>query len=160
MPFPSPRDLPNSGINPGSPALQADSLPSEPLYLPLWWRRPPTIDWKTELAYAEIISSFHFCMTNAPRLSTASLLRACTCSGPDTSDPSVALSMVKASDYSHTLLPTSQRTEAKSEAPVIPQLCSLLTCSMAKRGGPSLGFLCLHRCWSGRSGKLGGSGTY
>ena len=27
--FPSPRDLPYSGIKPGSPALQADSLPSE-----------------------------------------------------------------------------------------------------------------------------------
>ena len=26
----SPRDLPNSGIEPGFPALQADSLPSEP----------------------------------------------------------------------------------------------------------------------------------
>ena len=30
LPFPSPRDLPNLGIEPGSPALQADSLPSEP----------------------------------------------------------------------------------------------------------------------------------
>ena len=30
MPFPSPRDLPGPGIEPGSPALQADSLPSEP----------------------------------------------------------------------------------------------------------------------------------
>ena len=29
MPFPSPEDLPNPGIKPGSPALQADSLPSE-----------------------------------------------------------------------------------------------------------------------------------
>ena len=28
--FPSPEDLPNPGINPGSSALQADSLPSEP----------------------------------------------------------------------------------------------------------------------------------
>ena len=28
--FPSPGDLPDSGIEPGSPALQADSLPSEP----------------------------------------------------------------------------------------------------------------------------------
>ena len=28
--FPSPGDLPNPGIEPGSPALQADSLPSEP----------------------------------------------------------------------------------------------------------------------------------
>ena len=29
-PFPSPGDLPNPGIEPRSPALQADSLPSEP----------------------------------------------------------------------------------------------------------------------------------
>ena len=29
LPFPSPRDLPNPGIEPGSPALQADALPSE-----------------------------------------------------------------------------------------------------------------------------------
>ena len=29
LPFPSPGDLPDSGIEPGSPALQADSLPSE-----------------------------------------------------------------------------------------------------------------------------------
>ena len=46
--------------------------------------------------YTEIISSFHFWMTNAPKLSAASLLRACTCSSsPDTSDPSVALSTVE-----------------------------------------------------------------
>ena len=30
MPFPSPGDLPNSGIEPRSPTLPADSLPSEP----------------------------------------------------------------------------------------------------------------------------------
>ena len=29
QPFPSPADLPNPEIEPGSPALQADSLPSE-----------------------------------------------------------------------------------------------------------------------------------
>ena len=28
LPFPSPGDLPNPGIEPGSPALQADALPS------------------------------------------------------------------------------------------------------------------------------------
>ena len=31
LPFPSPEDLPNPGIEPGSPTLQADSLTSEPL---------------------------------------------------------------------------------------------------------------------------------
>ena len=30
LPFSSPGDLPDSGIQPGSPTLQEDSLPSEP----------------------------------------------------------------------------------------------------------------------------------
>ena len=30
LPFPSPGDLPDPGIEPGCPALQADALPSEP----------------------------------------------------------------------------------------------------------------------------------
>ena len=30
LPFPSPGDLPDPGIEPKSPALQVDSLPSEP----------------------------------------------------------------------------------------------------------------------------------
>ena len=30
FPFPSPGDLPDPGIEPGSPALQEDALPSEP----------------------------------------------------------------------------------------------------------------------------------
>ena len=30
LPFPYPGDLPDPGIEPGSPALQADALPSEP----------------------------------------------------------------------------------------------------------------------------------
>ena len=33
--FPSPRDLPNPGTEPGSPALQADSLSSEPQGKPM-----------------------------------------------------------------------------------------------------------------------------
>ena len=41
LPCPSPGDLLDSGIKPGSPALQADSLPSEPppcgdLLKPVW----------------------------------------------------------------------------------------------------------------------------
>ena len=35
LPFPSPGDLPDIGIEPGSPALQADSSPSEPPGKPL-----------------------------------------------------------------------------------------------------------------------------
>ena len=30
LPFPSPEDLPDPGIEPESPTLQADALPSEP----------------------------------------------------------------------------------------------------------------------------------
>ena len=40
LPFPSPGDLPDPGIEPGSPALQADSLPTElrgkPIALTMW----------------------------------------------------------------------------------------------------------------------------
>ena len=34
LPFPSPGDLPNPGIEPRSPVLQTDTLPSEPLGKP------------------------------------------------------------------------------------------------------------------------------
>ena len=34
LPFPSPGDLSNPGIEPGSPALQADASPSEPSQKP------------------------------------------------------------------------------------------------------------------------------
>ena len=37
LPFPSPGDLPNPGIEPGSPTLQADALPSEPPGKPPTW---------------------------------------------------------------------------------------------------------------------------
>ena len=35
LPFPSPGDLPDPGTEPGSPALQADSLLSEPQGIPI-----------------------------------------------------------------------------------------------------------------------------
>ena len=35
LPFPSPGDLPDPGIKPGSPALEADALTSEPPGKPL-----------------------------------------------------------------------------------------------------------------------------
>ena len=37
VPFPSPGDLPDPGLEPWSPTLQADSLPSEPPGKPLLW---------------------------------------------------------------------------------------------------------------------------
>ena len=41
LPFPSPGDLPNSGMEPRSPALQADALPSEPPGKPKYFLEPP-----------------------------------------------------------------------------------------------------------------------
>ena len=40
LPFPSPEDLPDPGTEPGSPALQADVLPSEPPGTNSGWRIP------------------------------------------------------------------------------------------------------------------------
>ena len=40
QPFPSPGDLPNPGIEPRSPALQADSLPAEPQEKPVYLHEP------------------------------------------------------------------------------------------------------------------------
>ena len=49
LPFPFPGDLPNPGIEPRSPALQADALPLEP-------PGKPQIDWET----VETVSDFIF----------------------------------------------------------------------------------------------------
>ena len=40
LPFPSPGDLPKGGIKLGSPVLQEDSLPLEPLGSPESYERP------------------------------------------------------------------------------------------------------------------------
>ena len=40
LPFPSPGDLPDPGIKPGSPALQADALTSQPPGKPFWLVTP------------------------------------------------------------------------------------------------------------------------
>ena len=51
FPFPSPGDLPNPGIAPSSPALQADSLPSKPPGKPrlLVWMRANAGEWLTRI---------------------------------------------------------------------------------------------------------------
>ena len=51
LPFPSPRNLHNPGIEPMSPALQADSLPSEPPGKPTIKQKIPT-DWVKKTAKA------------------------------------------------------------------------------------------------------------
>ena len=50
LPFPSPGDLPNPGIEPSSPALQVDSLPAEPQGKPICWHRLPGLPWATSKA--------------------------------------------------------------------------------------------------------------
>ena len=44
LPFPSPGDLPNPGLEPGCPPLQADALPSEPPGKLLCWKYFPIQD--------------------------------------------------------------------------------------------------------------------
>ena len=48
LPFPSPADLPNLGIEPGPPARQADTLPSEPPGRSLYIWQEITIDENVE----------------------------------------------------------------------------------------------------------------
>ena len=48
LPFPSPGDFPNPGIKPRSPALQANSLPSEPLGMPLRYQWEEAERWGWE----------------------------------------------------------------------------------------------------------------
>ena len=54
LPFPSPGDLPNPGIEPKSPALQADTLPSEPPGKPAWNSYLP---WFKNCFLSEAVSS-------------------------------------------------------------------------------------------------------
>ena len=49
----SPGDLPNPGIEPGSPALQADSLPSEPPGKPYYKSKPLYLFLKEVRHYAK-----------------------------------------------------------------------------------------------------------
>ena len=50
VPFPSPGDLPNPGIDTEFPALQADSLPAEPLGDNVEGMRRQTVDKREILA--------------------------------------------------------------------------------------------------------------
>ena len=80
LPFPSPEDLPNPGIEPRYPALQADSLPSEPPgkpkntgvgSLPLLQGIFPTqeLDRKsTRLNSSHLVRSYHLSHQGNPRI--------------------------------------------------------------------------------------------
>ena len=56
QPFPSPGDLPNPGIEPRSPALQADSLPSEPQGKPYVL----TTCWNNRMDYVRYVGTVSF----------------------------------------------------------------------------------------------------
>ena len=65
LPFPSPGDLPNPGIKPGSPALQADTLPSKPPGKPLYCIKNSHImsieHWQSESAWRSLFLLHHPC---------------------------------------------------------------------------------------------------
>ena len=55
LPFPSPRDLSNQGIKLGSSTVQADALPSEPLW------QPPNLPWRAGHSRAPL-PNLPFCL--------------------------------------------------------------------------------------------------
>ena len=57
LPFPSPGDLPDPGIEPGSLALQADSLPSEPPSILYGYGSPLS----SPLLLTPVFSAYAFC---------------------------------------------------------------------------------------------------
>ena len=65
LPFPSPGDLPDPGIEPRSPALQADSLPSEPLtlfFFTLWYCFPLVFKWEVNLSVIKNNPLLPYCL--------------------------------------------------------------------------------------------------
>ena len=61
LPFPSPGDLPDPGIEPASPALQADSLLSEPPGKPISLALESTKKWRETRGF-----QLPFCLPNPP----------------------------------------------------------------------------------------------
>ena len=67
LPFPAPGDLPNPGIEPESPALQADALPSEP---------PGKMLGKTEGKKEKRVAK-HVCVLSRSAAAAAKSLQSC-----------------------------------------------------------------------------------
>ena len=68
LPFPSPADLPDPGIEPGSPTLEADALPSEPPGKPLGIlgsgsqnKSAPCSKWERNLGTPEGVLQMYVC---------------------------------------------------------------------------------------------------
>ena len=69
LPFPSPGDLPNPGIEPGSPTLQADSLQSDP---PLYSNNKNFNTFKSsQKAQSDLNKSFNRSFKHPPAMSGA-----------------------------------------------------------------------------------------
>ena len=78
LPFPSPGDLPDPGIEPGSPALQADTSPSEP-------RGERDLSLALALCGAEVLRPGHLPVWvpfSPPRLTPSLFHGTGRCSGP------------------------------------------------------------------------------
>ena len=67
LPFPSPGDLPNPGIEPGSPALEADALTSEPPGKPILYLLTFHDETNTSL-HGILPKSFNFCIVKRKRV--------------------------------------------------------------------------------------------
>ena len=61
LPFPSPGDLPNPGIEPASPAMQVDSLPLSLLGTWDGWQGPYLSPWGAGVSSAPGPSTGSFC---------------------------------------------------------------------------------------------------
>ena len=70
LPFPSPGDLPDPGIEPRSPTLQADALTSDPPGEPNTCRKPPkystNLDWLKKKKRYPVIKMSYACSTHKP----------------------------------------------------------------------------------------------
>ena len=62
LPFPSPRDLPDPGIEPGSPTLQVDTLPSEPpgIYFLNRFTQIQSIFWNVYWGSSTVLEKMNF----------------------------------------------------------------------------------------------------
>ena len=87
LPFPSPGDLPNPGIKPGSPALQVDSLPSEPPGKSSLREKYPFISRLVQLTWSYLLPRLIYTPLSPPcshpRISLSAFPRSATCWGHD-----------------------------------------------------------------------------
>ena len=78
LPFPSPGDLPNPGIEPRSPALQVDALPSEPPGKPFNFKSSAFLIWKAKYfplcSFCHHLFFFHTSLCIAARIMCSVIL--------------------------------------------------------------------------------------